>query len=58
MFNSKMADTLNSLEKVWINDKKPSNNGQPAQLRTEESTNSTMSLGDTHIWQDNSDNNV
>lgn len=49
-----------SLEKMWINrdDRDESANDDSADLDRQESTSSSLSLGDTHIWRDNGDANV
>jgi hypothetical protein len=49
------------LEKVWINGTSVTNGNGDApdsELNREESTTSSLSLGDTHIWRDNGDANV
>lgn len=49
-----------SLEKMWINrdDVDESANDDSAELDRQESTSSSLSLGDTHIWRENGDSNV
>ncbi|RDW64203.1 DUF221-domain-containing protein [Coleophoma crateriformis] len=53
------------LEKIWINGQKGSNDDStnrgaqsPDPLGRQASTESSVSLGDTHIWRENGDNNV
>ncbi|KAL3417820.1 hypothetical protein PVAG01_10830 [Phlyctema vagabunda] len=48
------------LEKVWLNGQPQTNGGtsSPDPLGRQESTESSVSLGDTHIWRDNGDSNV
>jgi hypothetical protein len=46
------------LEKLWINKADDASNGDSAPLDQQESTSSSLSLGDTHIWRDNGDANV
>lgn len=45
---------------MWINrdDGDESANDDSADLDRQESTSSSLSLGDTHIWRDNGDGNV
>lgn len=63
--------TSTSLEKLWIpgrgesmdssavaSDSSPDGGDQDFQMHREESAASTVSLGDTHIWRDNGDENV
>jgi len=54
-----LADDVCRLEKVWINkDPESDTNGGLPQASREESVNSNVSLGDTHIWRDDGDRNV
>lgn len=63
--------TITSLEKIWIpgradligdiaeaSESSADGEGQNSHLQREESTSSNVSLGDTHIWRDNGDDNV
>ncbi len=50
------------LEKVWINESKPGTSDEapssPPLIEHQESSDSQVSLGDTHIWRENGDENV
>ncbi|OBT48734.1 hypothetical protein VE00_00756 [Pseudogymnoascus sp. WSF 3629] len=46
------------LEKMWIHQRPSADGGTPRTLEHEESTASSVSLGDTHIWRENGDSNV
>ena len=55
--------TSRRLEKIWLNaGPNPNGSSTPAgdlaQADREESTASSVSLGDTHIWRDNGEANV
>ncbi|TVY15078.1 Calcium permeable stress-gated cation channel 1 [Lachnellula arida] len=45
------------LEEIWIN-KGSESNGDASELDREDSAASSVSLGDTHIWRDNGEENV
>ncbi|TVY75731.1 Calcium permeable stress-gated cation channel [Lachnellula suecica] len=45
------------LDKLWL-DKKPDSSGDTPVFDREESAASSVSLGDTHIWRDNGEENV